>query len=502
MMMILSIQRAFLLACFFCLYVIYGSNIIPQRGYLFHHDPTKDDARCAAYPDPGNIAVAVKTSAAEASLEQLNRVATIFHCLRSDKLVFFSDLEQTLGSYQLHDAVSDISPDLLKLHHDFTLYREQKKLAKSGLSVRDVQQTPVLSSDLPVDNREAYKNLDKYKFMHMVEKMWQMHPDKDWYVFTDASAYYVWPGLVRYLEEQDATRPRFLSRATRIPQSDLDIPHGETGFILSGVAVRALMGSGKSIVSEWDRRMPFMESGHHAVATAVNAELNLTLTNTWPIMIGENPGLVPFQTNMWCEPVVALSNITSDLALRLLGREQALKYLSPKEFLAFKDLFHELLFINPGTTRVIPDSPISYTKVEKWDNRASLEDGEWAIDWRDAATRDKGLIADMPEDPNHTADDCARACNAFRDCMQFSHMAFDARFVIDDTVINQGGLCYLSRLYRFGTYRGLNQWEDDGNNGNNAPNSVLNTQLWTSGWISKRWDTFSAKLTESCSMTM
>ncbi|KAF4556078.1 Hypothetical protein D9617_1g079530 [Elsinoe fawcettii] len=473
-----------------------------MRGYLFHHDPTKDDARCAAYPDPGNIAVAVKTSAAQASLEELNRVATIFHCLRSDRLVFFSDLEQTLGSYHLHDVVSDVSPDLLKLHHDFTLYRQQKKLAKSGLSVRDIQQTPVLSSDMPVDQEEASKNLDKYKFLHMVEKMWEMQPDKEWYVFADASAYYVWPGLVRYLKEQDPTRPRFLSKATRIGQSELDIPHGETGFILSGVAVRALVDSGKSIAAEWDKKMPFMESGHHAVATAINAELNLTLSNTWPVMIGDSPGAIPFQTNIWCEPVVALSNISSDLALRILAKEQSYKYTSPRDFLTFRDIFFELGEINPGTIRTISNPDLSYMLVNKWDNLADVPDREWSIDWRDTATQDKGLIADMPDDPNHTADDCARACNAFRDCMQFSHMSFDARFYIDDKVLSEGGLCYLSRLYRFGSYRPLNQWEDDGNNGNNAPNSVLNTQVWTSGWIHKRWEAFSGKLTQACSATM
>ncbi|PNS21604.1 hypothetical protein CAC42_963 [Sphaceloma murrayae] len=498
----LSIQRAFLLAFFFCLYVIYGSSIIPTRGSLFRHDPTTDDARCAAYPDPGNIVVSVKTSAKTASIEQLNRIATIFHCLRPDRLILFSDLEQTIGNYKLHDTLSDISSDLLHTHHDFALWRHQQKLFKSGISPRDVTQTPVLSYDLPVDKEEGSKNLDKYKFLHMVEKAWEQQPNKDWYVFADASSYYVWPGLVRYLAEQDPSTLKFISKATRIKQSQLDLPHSDTGFILSGAAVKALMTTGKPITKEWDRKVSFLEAGHHVLAEALQTELNLTLSSIWPLMVGEDVGKIAFQTNIWCEPIIALSNITSDLALRLLNREQAFKYASRKEFLTFGDLFKEISFTSPATLRVIPDSQTSYTSIRRWANLAELEEKEWAIKWQDAATQDSGLIADMPENPNKSPDECAKACDAFRDCIQFSHMSFDARFIINDKEIASGGLCYLSRLYRFGAYRAVNQWEDDGNDGRNPRNSVSNTQVWVSGWNQKRWDAFSAKLTESCSATM
>ncbi|PSK53834.1 hypothetical protein B9Z65_7640 [Elsinoe australis] len=502
MMIILSIQRAFFLAFFFCLYVLYGNNLIPKRAHFFQHDPTTDDARCAAYPDPGNIVVAVKTSAAQASLEQLNRIATIFHCLQSDRLLLFSDLEQNIGPYKLEDTFTHITPDLLKTHHDFALYREQKKLVKSGLNVRDVQQTPVLSYDLPVDTQEGSKNLDKYKFLHMVERAWELQPNKDWYVIADASSYYVWPGLVRYLKEQDATTMKFLSKSTRIKQSQFDLPHSETGFILSGAAVKALAGSGKSISKDWDAKVSFMENGQDVLSTALKTELNLTLTDNWPLMVGENPGDIPFQTNIWCEPIIALSNITSDLALRLLNREQSFTYKTPKEFLTFKDLYAELLELSSATFRKVPNSNTYYITLKKWDNGAEAEDTEWGIKWQDSTIQDQGLIADMPDDPNTSPDECAKACDAFRDCVQFSHMAFDAKFIKDDKMIGQGGLCYLSRLYRFGNFRGLNQWEDDGHNGNNAPNSVLNTQMWASGWNQKRWDAYSAKLTQSCSATM
>ncbi|GAM83118.1 hypothetical protein ANO11243_011040 [Dothideomycetidae sp. 11243] len=466
-----------ILAFLFLLYLISGKVAIPNPAHIWRHDRVKDDTRCAAYPDPGNIAVAVKTSAAQATLEQLNRIANVFHCVAPERLLILSDLDQTIGPYKLHNVLSHASPTLLNWHNDFRFYRKQHNYAKRGLNVRDLAtKAPVLSSETPAEKERSLRVLDKYKFLHMVESTWQLQPNMDWYIFADASAYYFWPNLVRWLREIDPSEPRFFGKATRIASSDLDIASDQAGFVLSGAAVKLLLKRGQHLTDAWDKKMTQMESGQHVLATALYSEIKLKLTDAWPLLIGETLGRIPFKQEIWCEPVVGLTEVPSDIVLRLLQLEQKMLQESEKNFFTYQHLFRELSkSLTVNTPHVFPGLPTTFLYRRLWDNIAESNqyDAE-AIDWKDESLKaDPDHFIHKLDDPNRTPATCAKACEAFTQCMQFS---------------------YLDRIYRFGVSRASNSWEDNGGDSRNPAGSVSNSQVFFSTWNRKRWDKYTSEL--------
>ncbi|KAF2155283.1 glycosyltransferase family 31 protein [Myriangium duriaei CBS 260.36] len=494
-MIIHFFRRTFLILFLFLLYILRGNVVIPNQPNPWRHDPTTEDARCAAYPDPGNIAVAVKTSAAYASLEQLNRIANIFHCLSPDRLLFLSDLDQTVGPYTLHNVLSQASPTLLNWHHDFSFYRKQERYAKRGLNVRDMNsKTPVLSPETSEAKEQELKILDKYKFLHMVEKAWELQPDMDWYVFADPSAYYFWPNLVRWLREIDPAQARFFGKASRIASSELDIANEQSGFVMSGAAVKLLVSKGTRVTKSWDKKVAQMENGQHVLATALHSEISLKLTDAWPLLIGETLGRIPFKQEIWCEPVVGLADVPSNLVLRLLNLEQSMLVDSKDAIFTYKHLFNELSTkMSVTTPYTFPDSPTSYLYRRMWDNIADSTQYEGEnIDWKDPKMlADPNHFIHSLEDPNKTPSSCAKACDAFVQCTQFSYLEYEAKVIQSGRVLRSGGVCYLSTIFRFGVGRGINVWDDDGGDGRNPAGSVANTQLFFSAWNRQKWVDYS-----------
>lgn len=104
---------------------------------------------------------------------------TVSSCITN--ILVFSDLEETIGSHQSIDILADLPPSYNN-NADFAAYAAQKQAHSQG--------KPVGYS------AEGWK-LDRFKFLPMVDKAYQMRPRADWYVFIEADVYYFWGMLFK-----------------------------------------------------------------------------------------------------------------------------------------------------------------------------------------------------------------------------------------------------------------------------------------------------------------
>lgn len=119
------------------------------------------------------VQIIMKTGTGESAKTKAH-LDTVSSCITN--ILIFSDLEETIGSHQSIDILADLPPSHSN-NADFAAYAAQKEAHSEG--------KPVGYS------AEGWK-LDRFKFLPMVDKTYQMRPKADWYVFIEADVYYFW----------------------------------------------------------------------------------------------------------------------------------------------------------------------------------------------------------------------------------------------------------------------------------------------------------------------
>lgn len=119
------------------------------------------------------IQIVMKTGTGESAKTKAH-LETVSSCITN--ILVFSDLEETIGSHQSIDILADLPPSYNN-NADFAAYAAQKQAHSEG--------KPVGYS------AEGWK-LDRFKFLPMVDKAYQMRKKADWYIFIEADVYYFW----------------------------------------------------------------------------------------------------------------------------------------------------------------------------------------------------------------------------------------------------------------------------------------------------------------------
>ena len=112
--------------------------------------------------------------------------------------LFRTDMEQRIGEKPIYDSLDTVLEDV-KLHPDFGLYHAQKACHGSQADCMRLRDT----------HKEGWA-LDKYKNIHIIEKAYNMRPDRDWYVVIDADTYIFWSTLILFLGRLDPLRKLFI----------------------------------------------------------------------------------------------------------------------------------------------------------------------------------------------------------------------------------------------------------------------------------------------------
>lgn len=142
-----------------------------------HNGDTVD--LCEGFPTHllGKVQVVMKTGTGESAKTKAH-LETVSSCITN--ILGFSDFDETIGEHRFIDILADL-PQSYYDHPDFAAYSAQKQAHQEG---RPVEYSP-----------EGWK-LDRFKFLPMVDKAYQMRPHADWYVFIEADVYYFWGKLL------------------------------------------------------------------------------------------------------------------------------------------------------------------------------------------------------------------------------------------------------------------------------------------------------------------
>lgn len=209
---------------------------------------------CENFPDTSNILLVMKTGASESFARVPTQLFTVLRCL--DDFLIFSDMDQEIAGYKIHDSLSTVLEEAKNGNSDFDLYRRQKACI--------VDQEGCNKLGNPA--KEGW-NLDKYKNIHMAEKTYAMRPDYDWYVFVDADSYVLWPNLVQWLKTLNHKKKLYLGSVALL--SGFSFGHGGSGYIVSQAAMADFAGGHPGIGNAWDMKAKNECCGDYVFAKAM-----------------------------------------------------------------------------------------------------------------------------------------------------------------------------------------------------------------------------------------
>jgi hypothetical protein len=261
--------------------------------------PQEQDATCNSIPDPGNIAIAVKTGATEAVEKIPMLMRTTLRCAQN--VMIFSDLEQNIAGHQLHDALAEIPRAAMDGNSDFDFYWKLKEAKKYG----QIEKMLKGAHDPRVKHNLASWTLDKYKQLHILEKLYAAYPNKDCYLMMDADTYVVWPNLLAWLERLPNPTSNSLYLGSTAEVGDVKFAHGGSGILLSQATMYNFAVNNKGVASSWDKPMHEECCGDLIIGTVLKAQ-EVLLKPSWPTINGEKPNTLPFGPTHWCQPVVTM----------------------------------------------------------------------------------------------------------------------------------------------------------------------------------------------------
>lgn len=242
---------------------------------------------------------------------------TALRCAKSVKI--FSDLEQTIGGYHVTDALDRVPASAMEGNTDWNYYKDLKAVEKYGQigAMMSNAKDPRRPQDL------AAWTLDKYKQLHILERLYEEFPDKDYYMMIDADTYLVWPNLVMWLNKLgDPNEKAYYGSPANVASTQFG--HGGSGIIFSKATMHEFAVTQKGVASRWDVPMHEECCGDYVIATIL-LKGNIGLRPSWPTLNGEKPVTIPFGPSHWCQPVATMHHVTIEEMNQIMNFQNSVK---------------------------------------------------------------------------------------------------------------------------------------------------------------------------------
>ena len=180
------------------------------------------------------------------------------------------------------------------------------------------QKCPISQQDCTKDMSGGW-DLDKYKFLNMVERTWEMRPDQEWYVFAEADTYIIWSNLVYWLREKAPREELYVGSVAMI--NGFPFAHGGSGYVVSGSMMKKLVENIPNIGAKYDERATNECCGDLLISLAVD-EAGGKVKQAHPMFNGEKPSTLPYGPGHWCEPLLTMHHMNSEEVSMLWQYEQ------------------------------------------------------------------------------------------------------------------------------------------------------------------------------------
>ncbi|KAI2624067.1 glycosyltransferase family 31 protein [Xylaria nigripes] len=366
----------------------HGNEQLVQKQYN-----TSDS--CARFPNTDGVLLVMKTGATESFDRMPTQLLTTMSCLPESNFLIFSDMEQQLGPYHIYDALSEIDEADKARIADFELYRRQQECIVSQKQCVD-----------PKAESGAAWNLDKYKFLPMIEQTWKMRPGRDWYIFAEADTYVVWANMIHWLRTQsgfDPSSPIYLGSRSFI--AGRPFAHGGSGYVLSRGALEHLVETHANLTKQYTEKGTEECCGDLLVALALDEIEGVKIRQTWPMINGEKPTTLPYGPNHWCEPLLTMHHMNSEEVSTVWQFEQTRK---TDRILMIRDLYDSLIAPKMQETR------------ENWDNLSDdvcyINPDPEAQERADGSARDhqknEDEMSEIEKEAWKSPENCAKVCES------------------------------------------------------------------------------------------
>lgn len=244
-----------------------------------------------------DLLVVVKTQASNLYNHLPSRVLTNLRCA---PLVLFSTVSHKIGSFVVHDALSDIAPETREKHKEFELYLKLQNAQKSYL-------------DLSQMHEDGNHNLEKWSVIPSLVSAYRMHPYKKWFVLIQDDTYLSLPNLLSWLGQLDATQPFYAG--TRVEHDGLAYASSGEGIVLSNAAAAALAGLYDNRRGAWENATAGQHCCGDAALGAALGEARVALVPARAHTQADSPLTAEWSPHAasWCRAPVTWNRMTPQL---------------------------------------------------------------------------------------------------------------------------------------------------------------------------------------------
>ncbi|KAK8246165.1 hypothetical protein HDK90DRAFT_406316 [Phyllosticta capitalensis] len=334
--------------------------------------PPDGDLPCKGLEGADDIFVVLKTGATEARQKVPIHLETTLRCI--PHFAIFSDLAEEIDGYQIQDALDEYSDEIKRSNVNFAFYQQLHELRRNGRDFAELGDSASYSA----------WNLDKWKFIPMMEKALRQAPTQKWFYFMEADSYIVWSNLVRWVRVFDPDKPFYVGGQNWM--MDRLFGHSGSGVLINRAAMEAAMAKRDENRGLWDKLTSGDLAGDLVVASLMDM-IGVELTPAFPVLQGETPYSLDYTSSHWCYGVVSYHHMPADWTKAMWDFEQSwLRQGDNPPILRHRDVFANV---------VAPQ--INAEKLD-WDN----------------------LSTDFEETPrSYDVQGCREACASRPECIQY-----------------------------------------------------------------------------------
>ncbi|KAF4125786.1 hypothetical protein GMORB2_1032 [Geosmithia morbida] len=342
---------------------------------------------CHDFPDTEGILFLMKTGATESFDRLPTQLLTTMSCLPD--FLIFSDLEQQIGKFHIYNVLDRVDEIIRQTQPEFDLYEAE-------------QRCPVSQKDCTADMIGGW-DLDKYKFLNMAVRTWEMRPGMKWYVFAESDTYIFWPGMVSWLRNHAPGGESYIGSVALL--NDMPFAHGGSGYVLSGDLMRRMVNDLPDLAARYDERATQECCGDFLMSVAVR-EAGTKVLQAHPMFNGEKPNTLPFGPSQWCQPLLSMHHVDAEEISMLWQYEET--RANKSDVTQIKDIYHA--FVEPHLV----------TRRRDWDNLADEVCLVGPSPGEQEGPGDEERYRQKPEEEktvveteaHQSPDACARVCEA------------------------------------------------------------------------------------------
>ncbi|KAL4926913.1 S53 family peptidase [Aspergillus undulatus] len=354
-------------------------------------DESQSPSDCQSFPAAAfaedGIQVTLKIGGAESRELLRSHTDGVTPCIPN--LLVISDMGQKLGPFQSHDVLADV------IH----VLSEEDKLAYQR------QREYHYYWDKELQPTKAGWQLDRYKFLAMIEYAYAQNPNAKWYVFFETDTLVLWDNLVQLLGSPTPGRP---IGTWWEPQPTFFV-YGGSGIVLSDQEGSAKVESDQKsqlLITKY-QDMVREDCCGDSVLGWVAAQREVEIQGQWPMFNPTPLHHTPLGKTYWCQPAISFHK--SD----------------PVDVVEIWNWQQKRLGKSSDSQR-----PILYSDIVDFFDFASVP---MRKDWNNI---DMDAFDAPSQEAHKSFEACKEACYDHEDCFQFTHYK---------------DKCRMSRIIRLGT---------------------------------------------------